>query len=158
MPDWQLPTAHANCHCSSLLPETCYQKRIMLAVAEIFAVILIILLTLVGMEALSWFMHKYLFHGPLWFIHKTHHGHKNNWLELNDIFSVLFAALAMYLMWIGHNSLNHWFWIGTGISLYGIIYFIFHDWFIHNRLKSFKSSNSYLSGLNGRIRSIINHL
>lgn len=112
-----------------------------------FTAILILLLTLAGMEALSWFMHKYLFHGPLWFIHKTHHQHKSTWFELNDLFSVLFAALSMYLMWFGRNSFNHWFWIGVGISLYGIIYFIFHDWFIHNRIKAFKSNNSYLSGI-----------
>lgn len=112
-----------------------------------FTAILILLLTLAGMEALSWFMHKYLFHGPLWFIHKTHHQHKSTWFELNDLFSILFAGLSMYLIWIGRNSFNHWFWVGVGISLYGIIYFIFHDWFIHNRIKAFKSNNSYLSGI-----------
>lgn len=115
--------------------------------AEIFIVCFIILLTLAGMEAFSWFIHKYLFHGPLWFIHKTHHQHRSAWFELNDLFSGLFAALSMYLMWIGRSSFNYWFWIGVGISLYGIIYFIFHDWFIHNRIRAFKSHNRYLSGI-----------
>ena len=101
-------------------------------------------LTIIGMEGLSWAMHKYLFHGPLWFIHKTHHQERHGWFELNDLFSLSFAALALWLMWIGHLSLNYCFWIGTGISLYGIIYFIFHDWFIHNRFKTFKSQNRYL--------------
>jgi beta-carotene 3-hydroxylase len=50
-------------------------------------------------------------------------------------------------MWIGHISLDYSFWIGTGISTYGIIYFIFHDWFIHNRFKAFKSNNRYLTGI-----------
>jgi beta-carotene 3-hydroxylase len=107
----------------------------------------IILLTIALMELLSWAMHKYLFHGPLWFIHKTHHQQRHGWFELNDLFSIGFAALALWLMWAGHISLDYRFWIGTGISTYGIIYFIFHDWFIHNRLKAFKSNNRYLSGI-----------
>lgn len=107
----------------------------------------IILMTLAGMEAFSWFVHKYLFHGPLWFIHKTHHQQRQGWFELNDLFSLLFAAIALWLMWLGHLNLGHSFWIGTGISLYGIIYFVFHDGFIHNRFKAFKSNNAYLSGI-----------
>jgi beta-carotene 3-hydroxylase len=96
------------------------------------------------MEALSWAMHKYLFHGPLWFIHKTHHQERHGFLELNDIFSVGFAVLALWLMWLGHMSLDYRFGIGAGISTYGVIYFIFHDWFIHNRFKAFKTNNKYL--------------
>ncbi|WP_295650969.1 sterol desaturase family protein [uncultured Mucilaginibacter sp.] len=107
----------------------------------------IIVLTLVGMETISWAMHKYLFHGPLWFIHKTHHQEKHTWFELNDLFSFAFAVFALWLMWKGHLTLNYYFWIGAGISLYGIIYFVFHDWFIHNRFKSFKTTNRYLLGI-----------
>ena len=104
----------------------------------------IMICAIIGMEAISWAMHKYLFHGPLWFIHKTHHQQKHSWFELNDLFSMLFAAIALGLMWLGHLSLDYRFWIGTGISTYGIIYFIFHDWFIHNRFKAFKTNNKYL--------------
>lgn len=109
--------------------------------------ILIVLGTLIGMEILSWAMHKYLFHGPLWFIHKTHHHQKHSFFELNDIFSLGFGILALGLLWLGHKNLNYQFWIGTGISLYGIIYFIFHDWFIHNRFKAFNTNNRYLLGI-----------
>jgi beta-carotene 3-hydroxylase len=107
----------------------------------------IILLTIAAMEAFSWFIHKYLFHGPLWFIHKTHHQQKHGWFELNDLFSIVFAVLALWLMWLGHIALDYRFWIGAGISIYGIIYFIFHDWFIHNRFKAFKSNSRYLTGI-----------
>jgi beta-carotene 3-hydroxylase len=107
----------------------------------------IILLTVAAMEAFSWFIHKYLFHGPLWFIHKTHHQQKQSWFELNDLFSMLFAIVALWLMWLGHLTLDHRFWTGAGISLYGVIYFVFHDWFIHNRFKAFKSTNQYLLGI-----------
>ena len=109
--------------------------------------IAIILGTLAGMEAFSWFIHKYLFHGPLWFIHKSHHQQRSGWFEFNDIFSLLFAGISMYLMWTGIAELDFKFWVGVGITVYGIIYFIFHDWFIHNRLKSFKTGNNYLLGI-----------
>lgn len=107
----------------------------------------IVLLTIGGMELLSWAVHKYLFHGPLWFIHKTHHQQRHREPELNDIFSLGFAALALWLMWEGRVDLDYRFWTGTGISLYGLLYFIFHDGFIHNRFRSFKTTNRYLSGI-----------
>ncbi len=103
--------------------------------------------TIAFMEGLSWTIHKYLFHGPLWFIHKTHHQERHGWFELNDIFSMGFAALSLWLMWLGREDLDYRFWIGVGITIYGIIYFIFHDWFIHNRFKAFKSTNRYLLGI-----------
>ncbi|MEY3678451.1 MAG: hypothetical protein RI924_592 [Bacteroidota bacterium] len=104
----------------------------------------ILLLTLIGMECFSWFIHKFLFHGPLWFIHKSHHQERHGFFEWNDIFSLIFAALAVYLMYTDREAWGIRFWIGAGISLYGIIYFIFHDWFIHNRFKAFQTKNSYL--------------
>lgn len=107
----------------------------------------ILLITLIGMECFSWFIHKFLFHGPLWFIHKTHHEQRKGFFELNDIFSFGFAGLALYLMYSDFENLGFVFWTGAGISLYGLIYFIFHDWFIHNRFKSFHTKNSYLSGI-----------
>jgi beta-carotene 3-hydroxylase len=114
---------------------------------QIILPIAIILGTLAGMESFSWFIHKYLFHGPLWFIHRSHHQQRSGWFEFNDIFSVLFAIISVYLMWMGRIDLDIKFWVGVGITVYGIIYFIFHDWFIHNRFQSFKTDNSYLLGI-----------
>jgi len=114
---------------------------------QIILPIAIILGTLAGMESFSWFIHKYLFHGPLWFIHRSHHQQRSGWFEFNDIFSLLFAIISVYLMWMGRIDLDIKFWVGVGITVYGIIYFIFHDWFIHNRFKSFKTDNSYLLGI-----------
>lgn len=107
--------------------------------------ILIVLLTICFMECLSWFIHKYLFHGPLWFIHKTHHQHGQSFFEWNDVFAILFAGLSLFLMYIDRNNFGYRFFIGVGISVYGIIYFILHDWFVHQRLKPFKSKNGYLT-------------
>jgi len=47
------------------------------------------------MEIISWILHKYLFHGPLWFIHKTHHARTlHSTLELNDKEFGLFLILG----------------------------------------------------------------
>lgn len=107
----------------------------------------IVLVTVVGMEIFSWFIHKYLFHGPLWFIHKTHHQERHGWFELNDIFSIFFGGISLWLIWLGHFKQDYRLWVGIGISAYGGIYFIFHDWFIHNRFKAFKTHNRYLLGI-----------
>jgi beta-carotene 3-hydroxylase len=108
----------------------------------------IIIITTLSVEIISWVLHKYLFHGPLWFIHKTHHDRTvHSSLELNDIFSLMFASIAIALIYIGWftPSLIH-LGIGTGITLYGLIYFIIHDGLIHQRYSSWniKPSNGYL--------------
>ncbi len=109
--------------------------------------ILIVLGTIAVMECLSWFIHKYLFHGPLWFMHQSHHQKSHSFFEWNDLFALLFAALALYLMYIDRKYFGYRFFIGLGITLYGLIYFIIHDWFVHRRFKTFKSNNGYLKAV-----------
>lgn len=98
----------------------------------------------VGMELASWFIHKYIMHGPLWNIHKTHHQHKHaGGLELNDLFSLFFGSIAVLLIIHGLDTQNMLMaGAGTGISLYGCVYFILHDLFIHRRIKLLKKSKS----------------
>ena len=103
--------------------------------------------TIIAMECLSWFIHKYLFHGPLWFLHKSHHQKAKSFFEWNDLFAALFAALSLYLMYIDRHNLGYRFFIGLGITLYGMIYFVVHDWFVHRRFKTFKSNNTYLQAV-----------
>ena len=109
--------------------------------------ILIVLGTIAAMECLSWFIHKYLFHGPLWFMHESHHQKSHSFFEWNDLFALLFAAIALYLMYIDRKYFGYRFFIGLGITLYGLIYFIIHDWFVHRRFKTFKSNNAYLKAV-----------
>lgn len=109
--------------------------------------IIVVFATIVFMECLSWFIHKYLFHGPLWFLHKSHHEIKHTFFEWNDLFAILFAALSLYLMFIDRQDYGYKFFVGVGISVYGIIYFIVHDWFVHRRFKTFKSNNTYLQAV-----------
>ncbi len=87
------------------------------------------------MEAFSWCIHKYVMHGVLWKIHKTHHQHGKGIFELNDLFTLLFGGIAVVLILLGVSQWDYRFWIGCGISFYGMVYFILHDVLIHKRLK-----------------------
>jgi beta-carotene 3-hydroxylase len=39
------------------------------------------------------------------------------------------------------NGYNFLFWIGVGITLYGVAYFLIHDIFIHQRFRIFRNSD-----------------
>tara|TARA_R110002020_G_scaffold318776_1_gene534440 strand:+ start:162 stop:599 length:438 start_codon:yes stop_codon:yes gene_type:complete len=93
------------------------------------------ILGFVLMELSGWAIHKYLMHGPLWSIHKTHHEHSDSFFELNDLFSLLFGSIAILLILLGVGDLDYRFWIGIGISAYGMLYFFLHDVLIHRRMK-----------------------
>ncbi|SEJ28847.1 beta-carotene 3-hydroxylase [Cyclobacterium xiamenense] len=101
-----------------------------------------------SMELSGWFIHKYLMHGPLWGIHKTHHVHTKGYFEWNDLFSLLFGSVAVILIFLGVETLDYRFWMGIGISLYGMSYFFLHDVLIHRRMKFFrKPKKGYLAGI-----------
>lgn len=110
-----------------------------------------VLFTIIGfaiMEFSGWFIHKYIMHGPLWNIHKTHHQPSKSLLELNDLFSLIFGSVAILLIFLGLEALDYRFWIGIGISIYGMLYFFIHDVLVHRRLKWFeRPRNKFLLGI-----------
>lgn len=107
-----------------------------------------ILLGFLLMELSGWFIHKYLMHGPLWKIHKTHHQPSKSFFELNDLFSLFFGSIAIVLIFLGVEALDYRFWMGVGISTYGMLYFFLHDVLVHRRLKWFeRPKNSWLMGI-----------
>jgi beta-carotene 3-hydroxylase len=111
---------------------------------------LIILASFIGMEAVAWLAHKYIMHGILWRFHKDHHKKESKgFLEHNDFFFLIFATPGIACLFFGHrNNYNFLFWIGAGITLYGIAYFLVHDIFIHQRFKVFPNSkNVYFTAI-----------
>lgn len=102
-----------------------------------------------GMEGFSWLIHKYIMHGPLWKVHRTHHVHGRGFFELNDLFSLFFGSVAVVLLLVGLNKgYPYAVGAGMGISVYGFVYFILHDILIHRRFKAFSNiQNKYLKGL-----------
>lgn len=111
---------------------------------------LIILTAFLGMEVVAWFTHKYIMHGLLWIWHKDHHKKETEgFLEHNDFFFLLFALPGIACLYFGmRNSFNYTFWIGIGITLYGLCYFLVHDIFIHQRFRIFrKATNGYFKAI-----------
>lgn len=101
------------------------------------------------MEFVAWFAHKYVMHGFLWVLHKDHHQKEPGFFEKNDFFFLIFAIPSMSGFIIGSLT-NYTFliFIGLGILLYGIAYFLVHDIFIHRRFKILqKSNNRYLKAI-----------
>lgn len=105
--------------------------------------ILITLGTFFFMEFVSWFTHKFVMHGFLWVLHEDHHQPHNHILEKNDAFFLMFAIPSSMLMVFGSlQGLDYRFFIGLGILLYGVAYFLVHEVLIHQRLPWFKRTNN----------------
>jgi beta-carotene 3-hydroxylase len=74
-------------------------------------------------------------HGPLWFIHKTHHIPRHGRFELNDVFGIIFGIASILCIIGGIDTFSPLFWVGIGISVYGVLYFFAHDIIVHRRVK-----------------------
>jgi beta-carotene 3-hydroxylase len=112
--------------------------------------VFIVIAAFMTMEFMAWFTHKFVMHGSLWYFHKDHHDHSNaSFFEKNDIFFLIFAIPSwLGIMFGAMNGFDFKFYIGIGILLYGIAYFLVHDVIIHQRFKWFpKSENWYVKGI-----------
>lgn len=106
---------------------------------------LVVLATFIFMEGVAWFSHKFIMHGALWNLHEDHHYKgEGQFFEKNDSFFLIFATPSassfIYGSIVGLDK--PYFWIGVGIALYGIAYFLIHDVFIHQRFKWLRNANS----------------
>jgi len=106
----------------------------------LFLYILVFLIAFFGMEFVAWFSHKYVMHGFLWSLHKSHHVKSNNVLEQNDLFAIIFAIPSWLFIMLGviyKSPIS--IWIGSGMTVYGIAYFLVHEIIIHQRIKWFRN-------------------
>ena len=97
---------------------------------------LIFLATVAAMELFAYAMHRWVMHGPGWFLHASHHRIRRGWFEWNDLYGVIFAMPSIALICLGvRGDWGDWAAsVGAGIAGYGAIYFGFHDWIVHRRL------------------------
>jgi len=109
----------------------------------------ITLITVVIMEFVAWLAHKYLMHGWLWSWHEDHHKprhEKTGFFEKNDLFFLVFAIPSALSYMIGLATPQFWLlFVGIGISIYGLIYFLIHDVYIHRRFNWFRQLDSTYS-------------
>ena len=107
----------------------------------------IVIGTFIFMEGVAWFTHKYIMHGFLWNLHKSHHKVHKHFFEMNDLFAIIFSIPSILLIYIGYSyeSYSILKYFGIGIFLYGVAYIIFHDIIVHRRIKiNFKINSEYM--------------
>ncbi|MBB5987964.1 sterol desaturase family protein [Sphingobium lignivorans] len=98
--------------------------------------LLLFLVTVALMEGFAYVMHRWVMHGPGWFLHASHHRPRTGRWELNDLYFVIFALPSILLLLGGVQ----WGWgnwataVGAGIAAYGAIYLGFHDIIVHRRV------------------------
>jgi beta-carotene 3-hydroxylase len=97
---------------------------------------LFFLATVIVMEGVAYAAHRWVMHGPGWFLHASHHRPRTGNWEANDLYAVIFAIPSITLIFGGVNlGWGAWtIWVGAGIAAYGAIYFGFHDVIVHKRL------------------------
>lgn len=104
-------------------------------------------LTIAAMEGVAYAAHRWVMHGPGWFLHASHHRSRTGPFEYNDLYAAIFAIPSIILLF-GAVQRGWWWgctWIGAGIAAYGAIYFGFHDWIVHQRLPGrFVARSTYM--------------
>lgn len=93
----------------------------------------IVIATVVGMEVFAWAAHKFIMHGWGWGWHRSHHEPHAGMVEKNDLYAVVFGLFAVGLFIAGAPFWPPLFWIATGMTLYGVGYFVVHDGLVHQR-------------------------
>jgi beta-carotene 3-hydroxylase len=88
------------------------------------------------MEGVAWVLHKYVMHGFLWSLHKSHHEPRKGFWELNDVFGLFFAAVSIaFMAWPLQADGPPWsLFVGLGVMAYGAVYFFAHDILVHKRV------------------------
>ena len=94
------------------------------------------------MEPLTYLVHRYVMHGLGRRFHRSHHrrwprrAEGEGFLEGNDVFPAVFAALTMVALAVGFNVGGQSVLVPVcaGATLYGAAYAFVHDVYIHQRL------------------------
>ncbi len=98
------------------------------------------------MDVVSYFAHRYVFHGFLWCFHQSHHASRKGWFEKNDFFSLFFASIAIALIALGMSpAYRICLALGIGMTAYGLAYFAVHEIYTHRRLFHFELKNGHLN-------------
>ena len=94
----------------------------------------ILVATIAAMEVVAWAVHRYIMHGFGWGWHQSHHEPRTDRLEKNDLYGVIFGALALLLILAAAEFSSPLYWVGIGMTVYGFLYFVLHDGLVHRRI------------------------
>jgi beta-carotene 3-hydroxylase len=92
-----------------------------------------------GMDLWAGLLHRFVWHGPLWSVHRTHHAPRRGRFERNDALSTLHAPIAIVLIVVGSRAPPSYaqdIAVGTGVGMtvFGALYLVLHDGLVHQRL------------------------
>jgi beta-carotene 3-hydroxylase len=112
-------------------------RRAYIGAMSPLSLLLVFVATVAAMEGFAYVMHRWVMHGPGWFLHASHHRPRTGRWEANDLYFVIFALPSILLLLGGVQ----WGWgnwataCGAGIAAYGAIYLGFHDIIVHKRVR-----------------------
>ncbi|WP_017930559.1 sterol desaturase family protein [Robiginitomaculum antarcticum] len=95
--------------------------------------IVIVVVSVIGMEVFALLFHKFYMHGPGWGWHESHHKHTEGYFETNDLYAVWFSVIAAALFVLGSLYWMPLWYIALGFTIYGILYGFVHDGLVHQR-------------------------
>lgn len=95
--------------------------------------LMIVIGTVILMEAVAAAVHRHIMHGWGWGWHRSHHEPAGQRLERNDLYALVFAAISLVLFVLGERWPILW-WVGVGFVVYGLLYLLLHDGLVHRRL------------------------
>lgn len=112
------------------------ERRPYMGAMSLLAGLALFVATVLAMEAVAYVAHRWIMHGPGWFLHRSHHRPRTGRFEANDWYAAIFALPSIFLIYQGvQGDWGPWAtWVGAGIAAYGAIYFGFHDVIVHKRL------------------------
>jgi beta-carotene 3-hydroxylase len=92
------------------------------------------------MEPITAATHRWIMHGIGELLHRSHHQRNDSRWELNDWYPVMFAAIVNLALFAGFNvdGLGALVPAAAGVTLYGAMYALVHDVYIHGRLGWFE--------------------
>ena len=88
------------------------------------------------MEPVTYLTHRFVMHGLAERIHRSHHVPSPGRWEANDAFPVVFSAAAMVATLAAYQGWTSRLVLAAvvGVSVYGLLYALVHDVYIHRRL------------------------
>jgi beta-carotene 3-hydroxylase len=98
--------------------------------------LLLVIGSFVAMEGISYALHRWVMHrgGMRW--HASHHRPAEPGWEPNDVFPLMFSVIGVVvflLASVGPRIQAFW-WIGVGVTAYGLCYLFVHEVYIHRRV------------------------
>ena len=95
--------------------------------------LLVFAATVAAMEGVANLAHRYVMHGWLWSLHRSHHEPRVGTFERNDLFALFFAAPSILLIHLGAAGRPLLLAVGLGMTTYGALYALLHDGLVHRR-------------------------